>query len=156
MWPGERGLHLILVRIGILVEQPFRGHHPSGGAEAAIGGHARMADALQRMQVLLVAHAFNGENLLAHGFGRQGVAGIERHAVHQNAASAATGAIAAPVGARQAQLHRNHFPQRGAGFVFGGISLAVDDERSFFVRERRWQRREEPWEPRPAFPRSRP
>ena len=79
----------------------------------------------KRMQVFLVAHAFNGENFLAHGFGRQGVAGIERRAIHQNAARAATGAIAAPVGARQAQLHRNHFPQRGARFVFGGIGLPL-------------------------------
>ena len=121
MWPAERRLHLVLIRIRILVEEPFRGHDPSGGAEAAIGGHARVADALQRVQIFLVAHAFNGEDLSAHGFGRQGVAGIERRAVHQYAAGAATGAIAAPVGARQAQLHRNHFPQGGARFVFGGI-----------------------------------
>ena len=97
----------------------------------------------KRMQILLVAHAFDGENLLAHGFGRQGVAGIERRAVHQHAAGAATGAIAAPVGARQAQLHRNHFPQRGARFVFGGVRLAVDEERCFFIRHRRSQRKEE-------------
>jgi len=30
-----------------------------------------VTDALQRMQVFLVAHAFNGENFLACGFGRQ-------------------------------------------------------------------------------------
>ena len=105
----------------------------------------------KRMQVFLVAHAFDGENFLAHGFGRQGVAGIERRAIHQNAARAATGAIAAPVRARHAQLHRNHFPQRGARFVFGGVGLAIDEERSLFARERRRQRMEEARAPRSVF-----
>jgi hypothetical protein len=95
-----------------------------------------VADALQRMQVSLVAHSFNGQNFLSHGFCGQGVAGIERRAVQQNAAGAARGAIAAPVGPRHAQLHRNHFPQSGACFIFGGIGFAVDQERSFFIRER--------------------
>src|SRR5579862_43179 len=131
---------MALVWIGILVDEPLRGDDPSRGAETAIGGHARMANTLQRMQILLIADPFNGEDLPADSFGRQGMAGIEWRAIQQHAAGAAARAIAAPVCTCQAEFHRNHFPQSGARFVFGGVRLAIDQERSLFIRERNWQR----------------
>src|SRR5205814_5334156 len=73
-------------------------------------------------------------------------------AIHQHAAGPATGAIAAPVGARQAQFHRNHFPQGGARFVFGEIRLAVDEERCLFVRERLRKRRKSRGSSEQRFP----
>ena len=117
--PGQRGLHLILRRVRVLVEKPFRGDHPARRTESAIRRHVRVPNPLERMQILLVTHAFDGENLLPNGFGRQGVAGVNGNPVHQHAARAAGGAIATPVGSRQARLHRDHFPQRRPRLIFG-------------------------------------
>ena len=137
---GQRGFHLVSGGIEVLVEQGLRGDHPAGGAEAAIGGHVGVADALQGMQVLLVADSFDGENLFAGGFGREGVARVDRDAIDQHAARSATGAVATAVGAGEPELHGNHFPQRGARFVFGGERLAVDQEGGFLLDHRRGER----------------
>ena len=119
---GERGFHLVGGRIEILIQQRFRRDYPAGGAETAIGGDMGVADALQGMQIFLVAYAFDGENFLAGGFGGEGVAGVDGDAVDQHTAGSATGAVATAVGSGEAELHRNDFPQSGARFVFGGVA----------------------------------
>ena len=137
---GQGGLHLIGRRIGIAVEQRLRGDLPAGGAVPAVRGHVAVADLLHWMEVLLVTQTFDGEDLLADGLRRQRVARVERHAVHQHAAGAATGAVAASVGACQSELDRDDFPQRGSRLVVSAVRLAVDGEGAGLLRHRRRNR----------------
>ena len=134
---GQSSLHFVLARIEIPVEQPLRGHHPAGGAKAAIGSHARVTDALQGMQVLLVPHPFDRENLFSGRFSRQRMAGIERRPIHQHTARAAARTITAPVRSHQTQLHGNDFPQCRAGFIFGNVKFAINNECRFLSGHRR-------------------
>ena len=134
--PGEGGFYVVLGRIGILVEEGFGGYDPSSGAETAVGSYADVAYALEGVEVVRSwnaaasrMYAFDGEDVLVGGFGGQGVAGVDRGAIDQDAACAATGAVATAVRPGHPELHRDDFPQRGARFILGEMRLPVDDER---------------------------
>ena len=60
--------------------------------------------------LLLVAHAFNRQNLPTDSLHRERVTGIERMAVDEDAARAAAGFVAAAVRSGQSELDGNHFP----------------------------------------------
>ncbi len=47
---GEGGFDIVFRGIGVAVKKSFGGDEPAGGAEAAVGRDADVADALERVQ----------------------------------------------------------------------------------------------------------
>ena len=85
---------------------------------------------LDGAQLQAVGQAFNGQDILPIGQARQEQAGIRRHAVHQDGASAAFADLAAALGARQAQAVAQHRHQGLAFFDFDLDRFMIDGTRN--------------------------
>ena len=111
-------------------------------AQQALGRHdlsRRAVAALERVLVgerlldrpqLLAAHqALDGRDLVALGLERERQAGVARHAVDQHRAGAALAALAAGLGAGQAEPLAEDVEQRPARLDEQPVAPAVDEER---------------------------
>src|SRR5262249_32249602 len=109
--PGKGFLNLIVGGVGILRQQSLRDRQPAGGTVAAIGSHVADADLLDRIELIAVTEAFDGQDRLLGRLMGKHVTGIVRHTIDHDSAYAAGRAVAASHRASEADLFRDYFPK---------------------------------------------
>ena len=138
---GEHLLDLVVGRVGVLLQERLRHGQPAGGAVAAVGRHVADADLLDRIERVVVAEPFDGQDRLLGRLVREHVARIVRRAVDHHGAHAAGRAVAAAHRAGEPDLFGDHLPERGARLVLDGVLGAVEVEGRRQRRDRLRQRR---------------
>ena len=83
---------------------------------------------LNRVKIAALHQAFDGRDGFALGFDSQGGAGIDRLAIDDHRASAASGAVADALGAGHVQVIAQGVEQSDARFQLQVVLLAVDVE----------------------------
>src|SRR5690606_5259186 len=104
--------HLGLGRVRSAVEQRLGRNEEAGGTDSALQGGMLEKLALQRMQRLATAHAFDGLDRLAVRLDAEHQARAYEAPIHHDAAGAAIAGAAAFLGARQLQLVAQDIEQR--------------------------------------------
>src|SRR5215211_7022768 len=123
---GDRGPDLLLARVGVLVEQPTRGHEHARRAEPALQGVLLVEALLHRVELAVALERLDRADLMALGHRREDRARLDRLAVHQHHAGAAVGRVAAPVGAGQAGVLADEVHEQPARLDVARNALAVE------------------------------
>src|SRR5262245_52901141 len=109
-------------------EQRRTGHDERWRAEPALLSVVVPERLLDRVELAVLFESFDGPNLLALRLDGQRRAGIDRLAVHDHRAGAASGAVADPLGAGDVQIVAQRVEQRDARFDAHLLRGAVDVE----------------------------
>src|SRR6478752_3458763 len=125
---GQRPAHVLLGRVGVLVEERLGGQHHARRAEAALQTVLLPEALLQRMQLAGASQALDGADLLSVGLHRQHGARLHRAPVDQYGTGAAVGGVAAHVGAGQAEPAADQVGQQQPRLHLGDLLRAVDRE----------------------------
>src|SRR5262245_21121632 len=137
---GDRLADSFAGRIGLALEQGFRGHQDARGAVAALRRSEVGKSGLQRMQLGAAGKAFHGLDAAPLALHRQHEAGELRLAVEQYGAGAALAELAAVLGAGEGEVLAQDLEQRlvrGEGRLH---RLAVDAQIQLHVAlHRRFQ-----------------
>ncbi len=109
---AERLQDFVVARVGIFPQQPGRGHDEARRAVAALRAELLVEAALHRRQLPVAPERLDGVDALARDRRRQRQAGQRRLVVDQHRAGAAFAAVAAGLGAGQAQLLAQEIEQQ--------------------------------------------
>ena len=123
---GERVVDFRIRGFGIFREQALSGKDHARRAIAALRAALFGKTELQRVEVVILRDAFNGCDVVVGVGGREHNAGHLRLAIHEHGAGAATGIVAAALGARQPQVLSQNVEKE---FICGKVefvALAVD------------------------------
>ncbi len=122
----QRPAHLVLGRVGVLVEQRLGGQHHARRAEPALQAVLLLEALLDRVQLARPCQPLDGGDLVAVGLHGEHRAALHRRAVEEHGAGAAVGGVAAGVGAGQPEALAQQVGQQQPGLDVGGTPLAVD------------------------------
>src|SRR6202142_776582 len=106
----------------------FYRHHEAGGAEAALGASPVAVGFLDCGQLAVLAHAFDGGDLLAFATGGEHGAGEHRRAVNKNGAGAAGGVVASALGAGEIEFNAERVEQESIRLDGDLVRAGVDAE----------------------------
>ena len=106
--------HLVLARVGVLLQQVGGAHQHAGRAEAALQAVMLAERLLQRVQLAALGQALDRRHLGAVGLGREHGAGLDRIAVDMDHAGAALAGVAADMGAGEAEIAAQEIDQQRA------------------------------------------
>src|SRR5215468_9630542 len=135
---GHRQADLIARRFGVYLEERDGRHDLAGRAEAALGRELLNERLLHRVQFAIGAfQPLDGRDLAATQRMGQRRAGVVRDVVDQHRAGAAFTAIAAELGAGEAELVAQRHRQRLVRRHIDTARLAVDIDRQKSFRRRR-------------------
>src|SRR5262249_58028502 len=86
------------------------------------------ADLLDRIELIAVTEAFDGQDRLLGRLMGKHVTGIVRHTIDHDSAYAAGRAVAASHRASEADLFRDYFPKCRARLMLDGMRCAIEFE----------------------------
>src|SRR5436190_18227255 len=120
--------NLLLRGLGIALDELRRRHDHAGSAEAALQAVLLPEAFLDRVELAVLGHPFDGRDLGAVGLDRKHGAGLHRLALEMNGAGAALAGVAPHVRAGQPRQLANEVDEQQPRLDFMGVLDAVDGD----------------------------